>query len=127
MDEDDTAKLDERLMPILGGYGELYPSLPERLRQINQSQDPKIRERVRSLVRALDARAAERATRLERAYGLTPAETRVALHLADGGTVAGYAEAGGLSVGTVRSQLKSIFAKTGARRQSDLVRIAGRP
>ena len=42
-----------------------------------------------------------------------------------GGCIEGaVAEAAGVCVGTVRNQLKQVFAKTGARRQGDLVRLA---
>jgi DNA-binding CsgD family transcriptional regulator len=58
--------------------------------------------------------------RIRRKLGLTPTETQLALHLADGGTVASFAEIRGASPGTVRMQLKSIFAKIGVNRQSEV-------
>ena len=60
---------------------------------------------------------------LRQIYDLTPAELRVALALCQGDTPAQAAQCVGSSVGTVRIQLKSIFDKTGARRQADLVRL----
>jgi DNA-binding CsgD family transcriptional regulator len=56
-------------------------------------------------------------------YGLTPAECRVALLLGDGhapGKIAGMV---GVSDNTVRSQIKSIFSKTGVKRQGELIRL----
>ena len=60
---------------------------------------------------------------LEQLYGLTPAEARLALVLCQGQAPAQAAERLGISIGTVRSQLKAIFAKTGTGRQADLVRL----
>ena len=56
-------------------------------------------------------------------FDLTVAEARVARRLAAGATPADIAEAHNVSLGTVRSQLKSVFAKTNVERQSDLVRL----
>lgn len=54
-------------------------------------------------------------------YALTPAETALVSALAHGQSLAGYAEAKGLSVFTVRAQLKAVFAKTNVHRQGELV------
>jgi DNA-binding CsgD family transcriptional regulator len=54
-------------------------------------------------------------------YALTPAEARLAAALLGGRTLAEYAEAAQLSVGTTRQYLKSIFQKTGTRRQAGLI------
>ncbi len=56
-------------------------------------------------------------------FGLTRAESRVALLLCDGRAPKSIAEMIGVSVETVRSQMKSIYAKTEVRRQSELVRL----
>lgn len=56
-------------------------------------------------------------------YGLTPAQTEVANGLLTGYTLGEIATLRRVSVGTVRQQVKSILTKTGARRQSDLVRL----
>lgn len=60
---------------------------------------------------------------LQQLYGLTPAEARLALTLYRGNSPAQAAQHQGISVGTVRVQLKAIFAKTGVSRQSDLMRL----
>jgi DNA-binding CsgD family transcriptional regulator len=57
-------------------------------------------------------------------YGLTPRERSVLLAIAEVGGVPATARALGLTEGTVRGYLKSIFHKTGARRQVELVRLA---
>ena len=46
-------------------------------------------------------------------FGLTPAECRVALLLGDGHTPKVIAGMVGVSIDTIRSQIKSIFSKTG--------------
>ena len=56
-------------------------------------------------------------------FGLTPAECRVALLLGDGHAPKDIASMAGVSVDTVRSQIKSIFGKTGVNRQGDLIRL----
>lgn len=58
-----------------------------------------------------------------KAYKLTGSELRVLLSLAQGSTLRQIADHYGLSLETVRSQLKSLFAKTGTRRQSELVKL----
>jgi DNA-binding CsgD family transcriptional regulator len=55
-------------------------------------------------------------------YGLSPAEASLTARLVGGMSVSQAAVAGGIRPSTARSHLKKIFAKTGARRQSDLVR-----
>ena len=56
-------------------------------------------------------------------YGLTARERSVLLAIADVGGVPAAARALGLTESTVKSYLKSIFQKTGAQRQADLVKL----
>jgi len=56
-------------------------------------------------------------------YGLTPAECRVALLLSDGHSPRKIATTVGVTDSTVRSQIKSIFLKTGVKRQGELIRL----
>jgi CRP-like cAMP-binding protein/DNA-binding CsgD family transcriptional regulator len=56
-------------------------------------------------------------------YGLTPSEARLSSALLQGKNVTQVARELHIKVNTVRSHLKSIFLKTGANRQSELVRI----
>ena len=56
-------------------------------------------------------------------YGLTPAETEVANGYLTGYTSEEIATLRGVSLSTVRSQLKVLLQKTGTRRQSDLMRL----
>lgn len=57
------------------------------------------------------------------AFDLTPAESHLAVGLARGMSVNEVANARGVSTEPVRSQVKSIFAKTGTSQQSDLVSL----
>ena len=56
-------------------------------------------------------------------YGLTPTEARLACSVASGESLESYASARGINVSTARWTMKQALAKTGARRQADLVRI----
>jgi DNA-binding CsgD family transcriptional regulator len=66
--------------------------------------------------------AAEAALR-ERLRALTSAELALALAVARGSTLAGYAHGRGISLHTVRAQLKIVFQKTGTHRQAELVSL----
>lgn len=58
-----------------------------------------------------------------RLQGLTGAERALALAVARGSTLAGYARGRGISLHTVRAQLKIVFQKTGTHRQAELVSL----
>lgn len=60
---------------------------------------------------------------LQQLYRLTPAEARMAAALVRGLSIEESAEQFGVSIHTVRTQVKSILAKTETRRQSELVRL----
>lgn len=61
-------------------------------------------------------------------FGLTPAESRVAVCVAQGKSIEKIAQDYGVLQSTIRSQLKSIFAKTGTGRQSEIASLlAGLP
>lgn len=59
--------------------------------------------------------------RLSDFHGLSSAEVRLTIALVNGLSLQEYAEKQKLSVRTARSQLKSIFDKTGVNRQQDLI------
>ena len=59
-------------------------------------------------------------------FGYTRAEQRVTLRLLQGLSLEEIARAHGVSLNTVRSQTRSLLAKTGLSRQIDLVRLLGR-
>jgi DNA-binding CsgD family transcriptional regulator len=62
---------------------------------------------------------------LQALFDLTPAEARVASMLIDGKSVDAISRIQGVSLNTVRTQLKSVFVKTGVERQVDLVSMLG--
>jgi DNA-binding CsgD family transcriptional regulator len=55
--------------------------------------------------------------------GLTPTEATIAVKLAAGSTLSDIAEELASSQGTVRWHLKPVLAKTGTKRQAELVRV----
>ena len=61
---------------------------------------------------------------IARSFELTPAELRVMLSIVDVGGVPETAAALGVAESTVKTHLHRVFAKTGANRQADLVKIA---
>jgi DNA-binding CsgD family transcriptional regulator len=62
---------------------------------------------------------------LQALFDLTPAEARVASLLIDGKSINAISETNAVSLNTVRTQLKSVFQKTGVDRQVDLVSLLG--
>jgi DNA-binding CsgD family transcriptional regulator len=59
---------------------------------------------------------------LQSLYGMTPAEARVAAAIVRGATPAAAAQALGVRLPTVRTQLKAVFLKAGVDGQGELVR-----
>ncbi|WP_430398785.1 helix-turn-helix transcriptional regulator [Ferrovibrio sp.] len=57
-------------------------------------------------------------------FRFTPAETRLAAALLDGEQLEEYAERASLSLHTVKSQLRQVFAKAGVSRQAEFIRKA---
>jgi len=72
------------------------------------------------VVTTAQARAAPSLEMLRNLFDLSPAEARVAQCIAARRTVEAIADRSGVSRETVRSQLKSVLAKTGTKRQLDL-------
>jgi DNA-binding CsgD family transcriptional regulator len=70
----------------------------------------------RLLVGEIDTKALAR-------LSLTPAETRLAIALFKGQSVEAYARQTAISINTARWHLKQIYAKTGVKRQTELIRI----
>ena len=63
---------------------------------------------------------------LKNRFGLTSAEARLVLRLVSGDSLRAAAKALGVQYETVRTHLKSIFQKTGTRRQAELVIVVVR-
>lgn len=70
-----------------------------------------------------ERRVAVSAEALQRFYSLSPREAELASRLAAGGELMRVATAMGVAIGTARKYLKTVFSKTGARSQADLVRL----
>jgi len=68
-------------------------------------------------------RAAPNSDLLQILFELTPAEARVARGLTEGLQLGDIAASSGVSISTVRSQLKSVYQKTLTRRQSELIAL----
>ena len=56
-------------------------------------------------------------------FGLTPAESQLLLALGNGQTLRQFSDEHRVTRNTARTHLKSVFAKTGTSKQSDLVRL----
>lgn len=82
--------------------------------------------RVLVTLRGVSRRDADLARHLRAAFGLTPAEAEIALRLLDGDSREAIADDRQASVQTVRSQVKSLFAKLGVRRTAELTARFGR-
>ena len=74
------------------------------------------------LIHDPDRAVAMPAEHLVRVYGLTLAEAKLAAALAGGSSLGAYADNARITIGTARWYLKQVLAKTGAHRQSELVR-----
>jgi DNA-binding CsgD family transcriptional regulator len=65
-----------------------------------------------------------RAEALVQLFGLTPREAAIGCALVEGKTARAIWTEHGVSAATVRTQLASLYAKTGTRGQTDFVRLA---
>lgn len=81
------------------------------------------RERPAALVFIRDPEAPLAATRLRELFGLTRTEAAVAAGLGDGKSLENIAADLGTGIGTVRTHLKRVLAKTGTHRQAQLVAL----
>ncbi len=59
-------------------------------------------------------------------YKLTPSELRVLLATVEVGRIADVADALGVAESTVKTHLGNLYAKTGANRQPDLIKLVAR-
>lgn len=93
---------------------ERLPGLWEKLTEVSLGEDC-------TILLASAARDSQgKWAAIQATFSLTPAEARLAQHLENGVTLSEAASAFGLSVFTVRTQLRAIFVKVGVRRQSEL-------
>lgn len=105
-------------------YAAIYPSMPDRFRGIVGWLDQNLRRTgFAFMIERLDARVAEIENTWAQKYALTPAEMRLTAYLVNGGTIANYAKAQGISRNTARNQLQAAYCKTGTHRQAELVSL----
>jgi len=83
-------------------------------------------ERPAAMVFIRDPEAPLAATRLRELFGLTRTEAAVAAGLGDGKSPERIAAELGIGLGTVRTHLKRVLAKTGTHRQAQLVALLAR-
>lgn len=99
----------EQAAPLSGTLLPVSPSHPERGFTL-LLKDPALRRTPPLLL-------------LQHLFTLTPAEARVATLLTEGHSPEEIAGQLGTATATVRNQLKQVFAKTGVRRQGELIRL----
>jgi DNA-binding CsgD family transcriptional regulator len=105
-------------------YARTYPDMPDRLRGVVDWLDKNLRSAgFAFMLDRVDARVVQIRDAWARKYALTPAEVRLTAYLVNGGTIASYAKAHGLSRNTARNQLQSAYCKTGTHRQAELVSL----
>jgi len=111
------------LKPPSGDRGTGLPCyllrLPERKDTYQLRGDPA----VMVLVPRATPNPPEAVALLRTLYALSRREADLAIAIANGATPQDYARDAGLEISTVRSQLKSVFIKTGTHRQTELVRL----
>ena len=78
------------------------------------------------VVRPVEDHGDDLAGLLRKQSGLTAAELKVALALFEGQSLSDYAQSAGLSTGTARQQIKSVYRKTGTSRQNELSAVMRR-
>ncbi len=89
----------------------------------DQWTEGKHRPSVAVFVRDTEGKAHPPVKLAQQLFQLTPAETSLAIQLANGLSLEEAAEALNIRRNTARAHLRSIFSKTGVRRQTELVRI----
>jgi DNA-binding CsgD family transcriptional regulator len=111
---------EERFFNELKEYATLYPSVIARLRAAAEAGDPYVGKAVAAFAEVSRQAEISHVARCSARFELTMAQARLALFLAEGGTINEYANFMGIKVSTVRTHLKSIFARTGVKRQTEL-------
>jgi DNA-binding CsgD family transcriptional regulator len=119
----DDEPVDHRLLQQAETYSRLYPSLIPRLKTALAAGNPALRALVDAMQAQMAQAATQRLRQLRESWGLSAQEARVALQLIDGATVAECAADLGVAESTIRTHVKSVFAKTGRSRQAQLATL----
>ncbi|MCI0600270.1 MAG: helix-turn-helix transcriptional regulator [Beijerinckiaceae bacterium] len=90
-----------------------------------RSAQDSIFQQARAVLMIVDpeAQLVPQAPVLRQVFGFTGAEASVAIAVSSGRDVDEIARMRGVTLGTLRNQLKTVFAKTGVRRQAELVAL----
>ncbi|WP_084153906.1 helix-turn-helix transcriptional regulator [Simplicispira psychrophila] len=110
-------------MPINRPSGRLSWGLIVQSISSDQWTEGKQRPSVAVFVRDTEGRVDPPVRLAQQLFRLTPAETALAIQLANGLSLEEAAEVLHIKRNTARAHLRSIFSKTGVRRQTELVRI----
>jgi DNA-binding CsgD family transcriptional regulator len=111
--------------PLTAHDGERYVAHVLPLRPLTRHDRAIVRNAVAALfVTKVELDSQASGGLIARTFRLTPTELRVLLAIIDVGGVPQTAENLGLAETTVKTHLHRVFAKTGANRQADLVKIA---
>jgi len=109
-------------MRLLDGEGHTAVLIVQALRWQASISGLPLADAVLFLIHA-DKTAPTSTTRLQIVFGLTPAETRLAEYLVAGKSLTEISEHLHLSRETIKSQLRSLFRKTGTHRQGELIAL----
>lgn len=114
---------DEHYMVLVGPY---RPA-PDRHDDLALAQSPLRQDGlVLLLIRDPQDMRGDTMLMLRRQYRLTGAEARLLEDMAFGQTLRQHCDRRAITINTGRFHLRALYAKTGVRRQSDLVRLASR-
>jgi DNA-binding CsgD family transcriptional regulator len=102
-------------------YSKIYPDVMDRLLEAVNAADPTMMALGDSVLHATEVRDEALQAVLLQEFGLTAAEAQVVTALCQGDSTAVIAERRAVSVTTVRNQIKSVMAKAGVHRQSELL------
>jgi PAS domain-containing protein/DNA-binding CsgD family transcriptional regulator len=108
--------------PLAPAYPALVVPIPGRSREIRFGFEP----RPAAVAIALSDPEASPALAwetLRQLFGLPPALARLAAAISSGKTLAEHADESGVTVSTVRGQMKELTQRMGVRRQADVIRV----
>lgn len=98
-----------------------HPDVEKRFRDLLEKGEPTLARFMAESLGAHELREADRWAEWQHAYGLSPRETELVQALAEGKSLPDFAKETGKAYSTVKSQLLSVFRKTGTSRQVELI------
>jgi DNA-binding CsgD family transcriptional regulator len=111
-------------IPLTAHDGERYVAHLLPLKSVARGADVPSKAAAAIFVRKVELDGQSYGGVVAGAFGLTPAELRVLLAIVEVGGVPETSEKLGVAETTVKTHLYRVFAKTGATRQADLVKLA---